>query len=617
MGMQEKEREDEYWAQFAQTGQFPELPQEFADPRQEEYVRSVLRAPYNQLTKILFGEILARAGRLTEDDSKAVAEAADWLPRIIFSKKRNYPRCRDMGDSFAKFRSVAVCCALKSIVNEAWQWVKKAGAIYKGLPQTSSSIGTLIQDFRRMVKLGSWDAIRADARLRSSILFWLVKLMAKGGGGANVAGMTFVKIFKYDGLADLPDSCFERKAIEPKPEKGKIFYPSTAEEIAKAMYRTYKDLFSQRQFCTSDFDNDCMKWAIAFLESVYGRFSDDEWGEFRIGKMLIWNGNLEAAKKKIIPVARRKQTEFWVWVLMGDLFPDKKKGCVARALLCKADEKYTVNLKKEAARLGLDALPNEKLQSLSQDAESLLLEGLVPVKGVLIANYRNKEGKFRVRFKCADASEPSPISPSAIRLPKGLPDGAPVWLYRDDADRDKIIAVKLRADAEPWDVLPSDTVTFYRISKSGKYLFVSESHEYSADKSTLNSMDEPKVGDVFDIRYVVRMKDEIEIRTICRAIRQNDKPSRVYWYSGGIRFLHGGGAAFVEDVYLHSVLADKLRVQGCAEGTPVGGLAIKLPPKQEVDRFGNKKTRSRREALTVEQLKGEALERYRYAREST
>ena len=615
MGLQEKERDEGYWKTLSETGTMPELPMEFAAPEKREYVRGVLLAPYNQLTKVLFGEVLARSGQLQDDEATAVSEAAEWMPRLIFSKKRDYPLKSQMGDAFAAFRRNAACQALKGAqqiddgYQAAWQWVKQASDVYKRLPGSAAEIRGLVDNLRDIAKVGAWDKVRAEEKLRSSVLFWLVKLMSKGGEGSGVGGMTFVKIFRFDGLADLPASCFERKTIEPKPEKGRDFFPSTVEEIAINIYRIVKD---SKKKGDAQGHSDVIKWALDFISGVYERFTDDEWGNYRIGKMLIWAGDVQTAKDKILPVVMRKQTEFWAWDLLGELFPEKRKACVARACLCKADEKYTGPLHREAAELGLDLNDAASLKSFASDADEILLEGMIPVMGILTGNYKNKEGKFRVRFRSLDNIDPMPVSPATIRLPRGLENGTPVWLYRDENDPQKLVAVRLREDARLWDFLPSDNATFFGTSKNGNFKFASDTHEYSIPKDAPFLPKEMEVGDYFELRYQTRKKETLEIRDVCFARLLDDPSPHVSYFEGNVRFLPGdNSAAFVRYVYLPPPLVASIRKKNCQEGQVLCGKAIRLPPRPDDGNSISKRPKVRINALTVEIMSGEALSRYR------
>ena len=62
------------------------------------------------------------------------------------------------------------------------------------------------------------------------------------------------------------------------------------------------------------------------------------------GKLLLALGsNSDEALKVIIPFARKKITEFWVWQLLSDVFTndeDKQLACLLRAVHCRTQETW-------------------------------------------------------------------------------------------------------------------------------------------------------------------------------------------------------------------------------------------------------------------------------------
>lgn len=62
------------------------------------------------------------------------------------------------------------------------------------------------------------------------------------------------------------------------------------------------------------------------------------------GKLLLASGtNTNGALNAVIPFAKKKVTEFWVWQLLSDVFvndPDKQLACLLRAVNCNSQEKY-------------------------------------------------------------------------------------------------------------------------------------------------------------------------------------------------------------------------------------------------------------------------------------
>ena len=610
--MTDKEREENYWQSFSETACLPDISGELQSEEDIGRALNLLSRPYNQLTKILFAEELAKLGKLPQDKEPLVQEALEWVRRMIFSRKRDYPRKKEMSQALEVFCKNAISSAMKHKDSRqlAWAWTDAAHKVFKGLPGSSSCIPDLIDELRALSKDGNWQKMQADGRVYHLVLFWIVKLMAKCSQPAMLA--TFVKVLKFDGLGNMPPECYERKKKDPPPEVGPKCYPALAEDIAKEVYRVFKSE-SRKRAEERFLDRNCLEWAKDYLKSVHKRFPDDEWAEFRIGKMFVWLGEREDACEWIMPIARVKQSEFWIWVLLGDVHPEKKKECLARGLLCKADEKYTGALKREAEHLGLDRLAKEELRRLAQNAEALLLGGLPSIKGVLVANFKNSEGKFRVRFQGEGIGELPGISPAKVNLPHGLPDGAPVWLYCDVTNPKTLVGVKMRDDGEPWDVCPCDTATYYAESRKGKLLLASADWEYGCERDLSPVFEAAEFGESFIVRYTERLVDGEKRRSVRYACETQTPSGRIVSYEGPVRFANGGGnAAFVQDVYINPAMTDRLVSVGCEEGTIVAGVAIVLPQKLSKDKYGNLRLRKRKKAMTAEVLHGESLERYKH-----
>lgn len=73
------------------------------------------------------------------------------------------------------------------------------------------------------------------------------------------------------------------------------------------------------------------------------------------GKLLLSLGSTpEEALKVIIPFARKKATEFWVWQLLSEVFtnePDKQLACLLRAVHCHTQESFLGKVRIKLASL--------------------------------------------------------------------------------------------------------------------------------------------------------------------------------------------------------------------------------------------------------------------------
>lgn len=73
------------------------------------------------------------------------------------------------------------------------------------------------------------------------------------------------------------------------------------------------------------------------------------------GKLLLSLGSTQDdALRVILPFARRKATEFWVWQLLSDVFtnePDKQLACLLRAVNCRTQENFLGKVRIKLATL--------------------------------------------------------------------------------------------------------------------------------------------------------------------------------------------------------------------------------------------------------------------------
>ena len=478
MGMEEKNIEDGYWSSFANTGVFPLLPTSEVGEKGDAYVKSLLRGAYNPLMKTLYGEVLAREGRLDAEEMKLHAEAADWIKPMCFSKKRNYPKKREMAasyDAFARVSSnphVANRGKVDEEYQKAWAWGRRVKEIYSTFPNSSAQIPRVVEDLRGIVLSSAWHRIESDPKLFSNVLFWIAKLMTKTRGALVGSELKLLETIRKIDFTKSPEDCLTRKPMDPKPSKGRDFFPSVIEEISTGIYRMLKARYGAKGALLAE-DRDLLSWAIDLLSSTYGRF-DDEWGDFRIGKLCVWMGDVERARGCILPIARKKQSEFWVWDLMSDLFVEHRKACIARAMLCPADEKYTGPLRKVAAELHLPVEDSNALKDIAKDSEALLLTGLDPVRGVYVNSFVNKDGKNRVAFAVDGGRSLRPVSPLLIGFPRGQQYGSTWWVYVDPVDAEGVIGVRQRNNGELWDVMPSERVVYLQSikEKSGSVLHI-------------------------------------------------------------------------------------------------------------------------------------------------
>lgn len=617
MGLEEKMREDSYWAEFSETGKMPNLPNAIFEEKGELYFKSILFGTYNSLTKLLFGEILVRNGLLDEEGIEVHANAAEWVKKMIFSKTKCFPKSKEMGESFremakqSKNLKIVELVSLDSDINNAWEWIKLSKVIFSeiGKPSSSEFLRKHISDLKKLSKSSTWSNIMQNGKLYFSILFWFGKIVnkAKGNlcGGENDALLFMSKI----DLSTIPSDCLVRKSRESKPEKGLSYYPSTLEDLASGIYFVFKAKLKSVKD-VSESQKKWLLWAVDFLNKVYSMV-EDEWGNFRIGKLLIWSGDIKHAKEFILPTARKKSSEFWVWSLMADLFPEKRINCLARALICHADKKYTTRIIKEALTLNIPVNNDDALFRLAKNSDDLLLTGISPIKGVYLNSFtkeRNGNKAPYMVFADAEGKALAPISPFTIHFHSRLDYGSPVWLYFAPEDEKSLLAVKQRKDGMLWDTLNCIDATYFGVNRGGAHQFTDGEHEYVAlgncDKSVALVL-----GNVYSLYYTCRnIKDKIVYNV--HSIKVSVKKSNLIGVINGVlkNLKDINSPAFIENVFIPPNLLNTLKNNDVDLSLPMRVDFVKLPEENKINNFGQTYSKKRYCAISCTPLYGDDLE---------
>ena len=415
-------------------------------------------------------------------------------------------------------------------------WPNKAKEIYHALPESAASVLPLMTELNQQDD--AYLGLRRDVAFRSLVLFWLGALMAKmrknvPGIGIDL-GRAFVRALRTDGLEEIPESCWKRQKIDPPPAKGRDYYPATIEKIAVGVYDIVKGVYAKRTGALTKTDIALMEWVLGLLRQT-GKRLPDEWSDFRIGKLLVLMGRMDDAKTLLMPVIRKRQSEFWAWDMLGTLFPQSREACLAKALLCLGEKQMMVKVKREAERMGLPVTDRSALAEMAEGATELLFEGL-----------------------------------------------------------------------------PETKMVYYGASKKGRALLSFDRDELSCPFEKFACLKTAKPGDEFLVRFTSRKADFGTAYDVKSLRSTGTRSSRVFAYEGVLKLPDGSGRpGFVDHVFVSPSLLAAATGHNLVEGAPVHGFALRLAPRERIDRFGNARLVTRTTALTIERLTGEEFERYK------
>ena len=118
---------------------------------------------------------------------------------------------------------------------------------------------------------------------------------------------------------------------------------------------------------------------IADLETLHQQHPEYQYPPYYQAKLLVATGSKEEAMAALMPFARRKEREFWLWDLLADLYddePEKAIACLCRAVSSLTQEKFLVNARLSlAVKLNEAGKLNEALTELTKSIKARKDEG--------------------------------------------------------------------------------------------------------------------------------------------------------------------------------------------------------------------------------------------------
>ncbi len=101
-----KAREDALWAQYANSGELPDVPT-LATNSDVDHAHALLGGQYNRLQQLLYGEALAKISALSDKEQVVHAESARWVRCTVNSMKRGYANKNAMDMSLSEFMATS------------------------------------------------------------------------------------------------------------------------------------------------------------------------------------------------------------------------------------------------------------------------------------------------------------------------------------------------------------------------------------------------------------------------------------------------------------------------------------------------------------------------------
>lgn len=119
-------------------------------------------------------------------------------------------------------------------------------------------------------------------------------------------------------------------------------FKSLAEDVITIVAKELSDI--------KDVPNEFLDYFLPYINKLIEHGTDNLWINLYLSRILQKNNKIEEAKNSLIKVLKEKKTESWIWNELGVLLENKDKqlaiSCYCKALLCRTDENFKVNIHK-------------------------------------------------------------------------------------------------------------------------------------------------------------------------------------------------------------------------------------------------------------------------------
>lgn len=126
--------------------------------------------------------------------------------------------------------------------------------------------------------------------------------------------------------------------------------------IAEQAYIAYAKhlLPKQTQHGEIIFNKDKAEAFLPVLSQIVEDYPQFQYPAYFNAKLLLALGNMDNMLESLLPFAKKKRNDFWVWEILAEAFssdPEKVFACYCKALSCKSPDEMLVSLRQKMARI--------------------------------------------------------------------------------------------------------------------------------------------------------------------------------------------------------------------------------------------------------------------------
>lgn len=315
--------------------------------------------------------------------------------------------------------------------------------------------------------------------------------------------------------------------------------------IAEQAYIAYAKHLMPKQvnFGMQDFHREKVLKFLPNLDLIIEKYPDFVYTGYYKAKLLLTLGDKENILAELLPFARKKKNDFWVWDILSEACQnDKEKvfACYCKALSCQSPEEMLVNLRQKMARI----LVSKTLYSEAKTE----IDQLVKIRKNKEYNIPSEVASWQTTewYKNAVASK------SNLQFYKKYIPIAEELIFSD---------------------IPEELVIVEFVNSDKKILnFIASENKFGFFKYE-RFFENVKIGDILKVKFEPR---PIENRyNLYSASLTTDDVFKSHFFkkvAGNVKIQSGKQFGFLNDIFVHSSIISKLKL---TDGMAIEGDAIK------------------------------------------
>jgi hypothetical protein len=315
--------------------------------------------------------------------------------------------------------------------------------------------------------------------------------------------------------------------------------------IAEQAYIAYAKHLLPRT--TSDgeiiFDKEKAEIFIEKLSVLADSYPDYQYPAYFKAKLLLAIGDTDNMLKSLLPFAKKKRNDFWVWEILAEAFsndPEKVFACYCKGLSCKSPEEMLIGLRQKTARI---LISKNNFNEAKTEIEFL-------VKARKEHDY--KIPNEVVNWQSQEWYQNATVQRSNNDFYKSyIPEAESLLFY--DIPEEMIIVEFVNTDKKILNFIASES----------KFGFLKYDRFFN----------EVKIGDLVKVRFQGGSNEGMH--QLYTAIKTNDVTFKKQYFKeveGQVRIQLGKPFGFLNDIFIHPSLVTKLNLK---DGQSYKGNAIK------------------------------------------